>query len=93
MFSGVEIFGLICIGLLTGYLGDSLFNRSIYSSLLRDILAGITGSLLIGYVAAALNLGAEMVYAIIGALAILFILHAFHVTEASAENPSQPQQM
>lgn len=83
--NGFEIYGLITIGLLIGYISDMLFTPGYDTSLLKNIGFAVIGCLIIGIIARQLGLGAMFGYALVGTLGIIFLTQVFDLPQTESE--------
>ena len=77
MDSGIGILGWILIGILAGWLAEKVMKRD--HGLLTNLIVGVVGALLGGFVAGLLGFGANglvmsLVVATAGAILLLFLL-------------------
>jgi len=83
LLDGATIFWLFTIGLLVGgAMKVIMWNTSV--SLLANLAAGVSGSIVVGGLTAALQLPSGILFAFLGSLAILFILNVFNMAEQTA---------
>lgn len=76
--TGATIFWLITLGMLAGAAAKvTMWKTTI--DLLPNIIAGIFGTLVVGGLTISLGLPGGLLFALIGTLAILFILNVFHL--------------
>lgn len=74
--NGVTIYWLISIGLLVGFVIDLLMmKRGI--ALIKNVVWGAVGSVIIGVVMIVLNVFAPLIYAALGSIAFLFLFNVF----------------
>jgi uncharacterized membrane protein YeaQ/YmgE (transglycosylase-associated protein family) len=82
--NGVTIYWLLSIGLFVGLCVDLLLmNRSI--GLIRNAIWGAIGSVIIGVIMIILNMFAPLMYAALGAVALLFLINVFSFEEVHKE--------
>jgi uncharacterized membrane protein YeaQ/YmgE (transglycosylase-associated protein family) len=76
--SGVGIIGAILIGILAGWIAEKVMRRN--HGLLMNLVVGVVGAFLGGFLASTLNLGMgsgvipSLIVATIGAILLLFIV-------------------
>lgn len=82
--NGVTIYWLVSIGLLVGLCVDvMLMNRSI--GLIKNVIWGAIGSVIVGVFMIILNMFAPLIYAALGAVAFLFLINVFSFEEVHKE--------
>lgn len=77
MDNGIGIIGWILIGIAAGWIAEKVMKRN--HGLLTNLIVGVVGALLGGFIAGMLGLGANglvmsLVIATIGAILLLFLL-------------------
>ncbi|MGM0546236.1 MAG: hypothetical protein ACQEST_05880 [Bacteroidota bacterium] len=76
--NGTMIFWLIALGMIAGAITKvSIWKQGV--ELVPNLIAGITGALIVGSIAIFINLPGSLVFAFLGSLAVLFILNVFHL--------------
>lgn len=82
--NGVTIYWLISIGLLVGFIIDLIMiKRGV--GMIANLLCGAASSVVIGVIAISFTVYAPLIFAAIGAIALLFLVNVFsiHVVEAA----------
>ncbi|HLR32620.1 MAG TPA: hypothetical protein VK074_09025 [Fodinibius sp.] len=83
LLDGATTFWLFTIGLLVGgTMKVAMWNTNV--SLLANLAAGVSGSIVVGGLTAVLQLPGGILFAFLGSLAILFILNVFNMAEQTA---------
>ena len=77
MENGMGVIGWIIIGILAGWIAEKVMKRN--HGLLTNLLVGVAGALLGGFLAGLLGLGANglvmsLIIATLGAILLLFLL-------------------
>lgn len=75
--SGTTIFWFITAGMLVGTIFGFYLRRE-GVSVLTNIIGGIFSAIVMGIIGISFNLGDGLLFSVIGTLAILFLLNAFH---------------
>ena len=78
------MYGFFTIGLLIGYLGFLLFGKENGLSLFPSLFLALLGSLTTGATIMAFDIGAEPLFAVIGAICFLFIGNVFRPSQDTA---------
>jgi uncharacterized membrane protein YeaQ/YmgE (transglycosylase-associated protein family) len=76
--NGVTIYWLISIGLLVGFFMDLIIGKR-GMGMNGNLIGGVIGSVIIGVAAIYLNLFGALVYAVLGAVAFLFLCNVFNI--------------
>lgn len=77
-FNGVMIYWLISVGLLVGLLTDLVLGyRSM--GLVKNVIAGALGALVLGVVFLSVGLSAPLLFSAMGTLGLLFLSNAFSI--------------
>jgi uncharacterized membrane protein YeaQ/YmgE (transglycosylase-associated protein family) len=77
IIDGVIIYWLISIGLLEGF-ATSVFLRHEGMSLKGNLIWGIIGAIIMGYIGIFMGIGDGLLFAFIGTLPLLFLINVFH---------------
>lgn len=83
--NAVTIYWLISIGLLVGLVIDlSMFKTGI--GMIKNLVWGAIGSVIIGVVMISLNIFAPLIFAALGSIAFLFLFNVFSFDQDHKEN-------
>ena len=73
----MSVLAWVALGLIAGFVASNIFSRS-GQGLLLDLVLGIVGAVVGGYLFAAIGAtGISMLVAIVGAIVVLWVYHAF----------------
>lgn len=82
VLDGTTIFWLITIGMTAGALTKfALWSEGV--GLVSNLTAGVIGSVVVGSICIILEFPSSMIFAVLGSIAILFILNVFHLQPES----------
>lgn len=78
VLDGSTIFWLITVGMVAGAITKvSIWKQGV--GLVPNLIAGAVGSVIVGSISIWLQFSGSLVFALLGSLAILFILNVFHL--------------